>query len=60
MVGNLTHIMRILLALTSAYFATNNPFGEKWKDFFWVFAMTMLTLSIIGILYSTGEYWQLW
>ena len=61
MIGNLTHIMRILLAFIAMYIGTNCPlFGEKGKDFFWVFAMTMFTVAVVGILISIGEYHGFW
>lgn len=61
MVGNLTHIMRFLIALCAAYLARNCPLlSEKVKDAFWVFSMTVFTLAVIGVLYATGEYWNLY
>lgn len=60
MVGNLTHIMRILLAFAAAYFAKNCPYLKEWEqDFLWIFSLTMLSLAILGIIVSTCEYYGL-
>jgi len=60
MIGNLTHIMRLLIVLISAYLAENCPiFNEKVSDAFWIFSLTLFTMTIIGILYSTCEYFGL-
>ena len=58
MIGNLTHIMRLLIALCAAYLAQHCPiFGEKTQTFLWVFALTMFTVSMLCILLSILEYW---
>lgn len=61
MVGNLTMIMQILIALCAGYLAENCPlFGEKLKTFFWAFSLTMYTVTILTIIIQIGEYWQIW
>ena len=61
MVGNLTHIMNILLAFCVAYIAKNCPaFGEKVTDALWVFSLMILTMAIAGMVVSAGEYYGLW